>query len=174
MNQQLNSDTTNQQVPPESNPDNENQFDIQGFFDLVAEAEQGNEFALQRVRQMMDTDVRLKTALGDLTAQLRLKLIRQVSGDELVRREAVESNLNDLLKRVEAENLQDVPSTIKELLLTALCLSWLELHLTEVQYSIHRHRRMVQRFWGDQLKASQRRYMAALNNVIEAGQRYAA
>ena len=151
-----------------------NSPEVEAFFSLIAEAEGGSEFAMARLRQMLDSDPRLTQALGDLTGQLRLKLVRQIAGEELIRREAVETNLSNMMARVEADHLQNVPQRIKSLLITGLSLAWLELHLTEMQVSINRSRRMVQRFWADQLKQSQRRYMSALTHVIESSQAYAA
>ena len=107
---------------------------------------------------------------GDLSWEARAHLVGQLTGEDLVMREAIFQELTNLQDELRGENKN--PVGLERLLIENVVGTWLHFHRLELLYASQRKSNFhTDSFYQKELSAAHSRYLAAMRTLIDARRR---
>jgi hypothetical protein len=120
----------NQDAAPAPPPSQEPE--AQGYWQgLVQRAQQGDESVLPELGQILDANPECWQGYGDLALQAQEAWLRLISGQDLLRREALQRKVDQL----KAELAGTDPSPLEKLLVERTTATWLQLQYADAGYA---------------------------------------
>jgi hypothetical protein len=129
---------------------------------VLDRAQDGDESAVPALREQMKRLPALVTKAGDLARHARTMLLKQYAGGNLVIREAVQVQLDQM----RTELTGPTPSAVEALLADRVCTCWLHLHQLEVDYARRSEMPLpLALYYQRAITLAQRRYVSALTSL---------
>jgi hypothetical protein len=134
--------------------------------EVLLRAQQGDQAALPRLRELLDDRPELWRRLGDLAGHARDGLLALASGTSLLAREAIRRYLEEL----RAELAGPSASRLEKLLVERIAVCWLQSYLADIEAVAKRRAGAAERAQAKKRAAScQARYLAALKQLALVG-----
>lgn len=128
-------------------------------------AQDGDESALPALRRALDEEPKISRIFVNLADTLERSLTRNVAGDDLVVRECIPRNLEEMRKELAGEN----PSPLERLLVERIAICWLELQYFEIGYAqnISDMSLAQSEFQQKRIDKIHRRYLSAIRTLAQ-------
>ena len=138
---------------------------------LIKNVNAGDKSALVQLRKYLGASRAAAMCLGgDLSWEARVHLVRQLTGEDLVMREAIFQELTNLHDELRGENKN--PVGLERLLIENVVGTWLHFHRLELLYASQRKSNFhTDSFYQKELSAAHSRYLAAMRTLIDARRR---
>lgn len=129
---------------------------------LVRRAENGDESAMQSLRQEYDQVPVIWEQTGDLAAQLIRSLARRMGGKNLVVRESIEQKCKTMRGQLAGPN----PTPLESILAERIVACWLTLQQAELSYASADSMTLDQAAYAQKrISAAHNRYLAAIKTL---------
>jgi hypothetical protein len=136
---------------------------VEDLNSLVKRAREGDETALPKLRELLDTRPELWQYFGNIAAHAKEAWLRVISGDDLALKESTARKAEDLARELAGPE----PTVIERLLAERATLCWLQIHHADAlaAQSLSQSRQLGD-FWAKRQAGAHRRYLTALAALV--------
>ena len=131
------------------------------FEAIVAQAERGDEQAIEQLRGIIRANPEAFAPLGDLAEHCSRLIVNQFVRDNVAARESLLLNARELEKSLGIEDA----SPTERLLIQRVAVAWLDLQHAQFESSQHRDSKTDQKYFDARLERAQKRHADAVLNL---------
>lgn len=132
---------------------------------LLNRAQNGDKKVLPALREAMNRAPEMYRILGDLSKQVENSVVKNISGDDLVTKEAIPRHLSDMKRELAGDD----PSPTESLLAERIAACWLQLQYYEAIYAQNLRELSIRQseFQQKRIDQAHRRYLSAIRTLAQ-------